>query len=364
MKQYMLCLALLFLCKIGLNAQHASTEMSVARFYLTAAASGDKVMFAGGGTKGFLPSGTVDIYDIKTAQWESSQLSVPRHGPAAVTAGSNIYVAGGCNLRTKEESDVIDIYDVPGKKWSTAQLSQARHNIMAVAVGNKVLFAGGGMFFPGSTLNLYSNVVDVYDTDARTWTVQNLSISRDHMGAAVNGGKAYFAGGIGPDGKASKRIDVYDASKNTWDTLSLPVARFALAVVAAGDKIMFAGGQTETNEYLDRVDIYDPATNQWTLAKLSAPRVWMTTGSLCGKVIFAGGGTLNWDNQFINAASDVVDIYDLKTNTWTSDQLSFTGCGGAGVVCGDQFLTGGGWTPPSIFTQKVDIFTCADLMKK
>ncbi len=348
----------------GLNAQRASTELSLARFYLTAAASGDKVMFAGGGTRGFLPSTVVDLYDVKTGQWEQSQLSAPRHGPAAVAAGQKIYVAGGSNLKTKEESGVIDIYDVPTKTWTTALLSQARHNIMAVAVGNKILFAGGGVGSPGIPLTAPSDVVDIYDTSTKVWSVQKLSLPRDYMGSAVSGSKAYFAGGLGFDGKSTTRIDVYDASDNSWDTLSLPVARFAVSVAAAGNKIMFAGGQTENNEYVKRVDIWDAVNRVWSAAELSAPRVWMTTGTLCGKVIFAGGGTFNWDNKFINAASDAVDIFDLKTQTWTTDQLSFTGCGGAGAVSGNQFMTGGGWTPPSIFNQKVDIFTCADLNKK
>ena len=356
---------ILFFCFLtDLHAQRASTDLSVARFYLTAAASGDIVMFAGGGTRGFVPSDIVDIYDLKTRQWESSKLSAPRHGPSAVSAGQKIYVAGGYNIRTKEESNVVDVYDVPAKTWTTAHLSQARHNIMAVFVGNKILFAGGGIAAPESPLATTSDIVDIYDMTANTWSVQKLSLPRDNMGATACGSKAYFGGGFSFDGKASTRIDVYDAAANTWDTLSLPVARFSISVVSAGDKIMFAGGQNENNDYMKRVDIWDPATRKWSVAELAEPRVWMTTGVLCGKVVFAGGGTFNWDNKFINASSDSVDLYDLKTGTWTIDHLSFTGCGGAGAVSGNTFLTGGGWTPPSIFNQKVDVFTCEDLNKE
>jgi len=193
MKQTLYTILFLFFLT-GLNAQRASTELSLARFYLTAAASGDKVMFAGGGTCGFIPSNVVDIFDVKTGQWEHSQLSAPRHGPAAVSAGQKIYVAGGYNLKTKEESNVVDIYDVPTKNWTTAPLSQARHNIMAVAVGDKILFAGGGVGSPGIPFTAPSDVVDIYDTATKVWTVQKMSLPRDYLGAAVSGSKAYFAG--------------------------------------------------------------------------------------------------------------------------------------------------------------------------
>lgn len=355
---------LLSIILIKLNAQRDSATLSLARFYLSAATAGDKVLFAGGGTRGFQPSDVVDIYDVKTGQWETSRLSAPRHGTAAVSVGQKIYIAGGYHLKTKEESDVVDIYDVSDKTWTSARLSQARHNIAAVAVGNKILFAGGGVSVLGTNLGISSDVIDMYDVPAKTWSVQKLSIPRDWISSVTHAGKAYFAGGYGPDEKASARIDVYDSATDTWDTLSLPAARFALSAVSASGRLLFAGGQTETNEYMQRVDIWDPAKRAWSRAELSAPRVRIVAGALCDKVIFAGGGTLDWETRFINSASDVVDIYDLKTDTWSTDRLSFKGCTAAGIVCDNKFLTGGGWMPPSVFNAKVDIFTCQDLMKQ
>lgn len=74
-------------------------ELSMARAYLAAAAAGNLMVFAGG-QNGSSYVATVDIYDASTSVWRSTstgagQLSVARAHHAAAATGNKIIFAGG-----------------------------------------------------------------------------------------------------------------------------------------------------------------------------------------------------------------------------------------------------------------------------
>ena len=68
---------------------------------LAGAGTGNKVLFGGGFTydNNFnpIPSSTVDIYDVLTNTWSTAQLSEARYGLAAAATGNKIVFAGGVN---------------------------------------------------------------------------------------------------------------------------------------------------------------------------------------------------------------------------------------------------------------------------
>jgi hypothetical protein len=105
--------------------------------------------------------------------------------------------------------------------------------------------------------------------------------------------------------------------------------RSGVAVAALGDKIFFAGGTIAGAPASTTVEIYHTITGTWTTAKLSAPRFWIGTATSGNKVYFAGGAAAqqdylgNWQlSDTYQFRSSVIDIYDVSTNTWSTDSLS------------------------------------------
>jgi hypothetical protein len=168
-----------------------------------------------------------------------------------------------------------------------------------------VIFAGG---FGASGA---SNVVDIYDETTNSWTTTTLSQPRAWLAAATVGTKVFFAGGYQSSSGESNVIDIYDISTGTWTTAALSIARSNVAVAVIGSSVFFAGGETSTIYpnigYSNVVDIYNNDTNTWTTATLSLARSELAAASLGGKAFFAGG-VYESDSYF----TDVVDIYDMS----------------------------------------------------
>ncbi len=89
-------------------------------------------------------------------------------------------------------SNVVDIFNATAGTWSTAALSVGRGYLAVTSLPNAGLafFAGGGG---------YSNVVDIFNATAGTWSTAALSVGRGYLAATSlpSAGLAFFAGGSG-----------------------------------------------------------------------------------------------------------------------------------------------------------------------
>jgi cytochrome c2 len=79
-----------------------TAQLSEAKLGMCAAAAGNKIMFAGGyvydRTNGtHIYSKTIDIYDVSTGKWSTAELSEPKSAFAAAASGNKIVFAGGIN---------------------------------------------------------------------------------------------------------------------------------------------------------------------------------------------------------------------------------------------------------------------------
>jgi len=80
-------------------------------------------------------------------------------------------------------------------------------------------------------------------------------------------------------------------------------------------KVLYAGGwPLGLHSPSATVDIYDYASGIWSVAALSVPRMYMSAASAGPFAAFAGGLAADGD-------SDVVDIYDARSNKWTTSRL-------------------------------------------
>lgn len=307
-------------------------KLSQARYGISVATVGNKIFYAGGLTQdGSYVSSRVDIYDIGTRSWSKTELSVPRSNMATVVAGSKVFFAGGqlFNQVSLTTYSAVDIYDVVTKSWTVARLSEARTNVAAAAVGNKVFFAGGQ-----KGLSTTSSAVDVYDLDTGTWSTTRLSEDRCHISAVTVNNKIYFGGGVKPKNTSglepSNRIDIYDNATSTWSTDLLKQPMGNVTSVAVGDQVYWAADCS--------VEIKNIQTGNSTQAFLYRPGSWINDQ---GQQAVIRNNKIIFFRHDANK-SNLFDIYDIATNTWSIGEASEVIIGASIVSVGNTIYLAGG----------------------
>ncbi len=216
----------------------SNLSLSTGRLAPAGASAGNHVVFAGGYNAG--ASNTVDIYDLTTKTFiaNTHTLSVGRYALSAAAAGTKIVFAGGYTANAPYRQKVMDIYDVKTGQWDPSkELSIARSQLTATASGNLLFFAGG------FTNTGVSTRVDIYNVATETWEpVQELSVARRNLASAAIGDYVVFGGGYAANDTPSAVVDIYNVKTKKWTTSTLSVARGFLVAAAGGNKLLFAGG--------------------------------------------------------------------------------------------------------------------------
>lgn len=289
--------------------------LSEAGINLVSASVGNKIFFAGGQRTMTGYSSRVDIYDITSNTWSTSELSSNnRIGMATATLGNKVFFAGGAELDNGTQTSRVDIYDASMNSWSTAELSKARSYLAAATVGTKVFFAGGGSYEP---YYVGSNVVDIYDNATNSWSTATLSLGRSNLNANTVGTKIYFAGGfIGPGlSNVSTRIDIYDALTDSWSTDELQNGKSNMASIAVGNNIYWSSGMNSTTLVSDQVEIKDVNTGISTFSCV-IPRTDFYAVVKDGNIVFFTGTTSDFQtlgNKF--------EIFNTATHLWSTGVL-------------------------------------------
>mgnify|MGYP002655008596 CR=1 FL=1 len=263
---------------------------------------GTKLFLAGGR---YPPTGPgpnftsrVDIYDIATKDWTTTELSQKKWGVATAVAGNKIFFGGGTALQGNAAPTTrVDIYDIVDQKWSSAELPKAGQ-YTAIAQGNKVLFAGGSSVY-------------MYDYVTEKWATKTLSQSRVSIAAASVGGSVYFSGGATSlvGGTPFNNIDIYEPKTNSWSSSSMSKAKYLVASFGLRGKALWAGGITDkglTNE----VEVLDLLNGKGTSFHcLFQPGSFSTNsmGKLGNYIVF-----------FPDSGDDKTrfDIYDSLNDKW------------------------------------------------
>ncbi|KAA3608683.1 MAG: hypothetical protein DWQ01_11300 [Planctomycetota bacterium] len=189
------------------------------------------------------------------------------------------------------------------------------------------------------------------------WDTEELSSARQYIAAASVGDLAMFAGGYDPALIATDTVDVYDVVSQQWSLAQLSVARHSCAAATVGDQVLFAGGVELngpfTGQQSDVVDLYDHGSGTWSTMQLAQPRTVGAVATLGSRAFFAGG-------QTATGFSDVVEIYDETTGQWSSESLSMARSSLTAVSAGSfVFFAGGSDGQPYGETALVDVFDTA-----
>jgi uncharacterized protein (TIGR03437 family) len=253
-----------------------------------------------------------------------------------------IYVLGGYPA-SRVTVATVQVYDAAANTWTRAAPMPApvNHSMPAVTIGR--LYVIGGQSDSGNSS--FVNTVFEYDPATNAWrTRAPMPTARGGGVAAVIDAKIYVAGGRPPRGAD---FAVYDPVENQWTTLpNLPTQRNHLAAAAVDGKVYVIGGRFEagaTSPLTDVVEIYDPRTNSWSQGqRLPRPRGGLNAVGARGCIhVFGGEGNTARSNGLF----DDHDVYDPFTNTWTSltpMPIAIHGVTGLAFLHGLIYLPGGG----------------------
>jgi N-acetylneuraminic acid mutarotase len=241
---------------------------------------------------------------------------VPRSEIAIAELDGRIYVVGGYS-GARITSNLVQVYDPPTDSWAFGPpLQLPLHHTMAAVVDGRLYVIGGETGNPSPGESIFQDRVYLLDEQTGDWVARaSMPTARSGGGVGVIDGKIYVAGGRPPRGHD---LAVYDPRADAWTVLpDVPTQRNHLAVAAIDGRLYVAGGRFGGgvgSEMTDVLEIYDPRSNTWsTSASLPAPRAGVTAVAAngCLYVIAGEGNTVDPRGIF-----DQNEVYDPATNTW------------------------------------------------
>lgn len=254
----------------------ARTEVSVAT-------DGSTIWLAGGfgPGEGRRPSAprAMFAYDPAADRWATAgeiPEGVNHAGFAAV--GGRLYIVGGFRGASFAPTGVVRIYDPAERGWRDGTPMPTPRGALAVAVLDGRIHAIGGNAASGAGLQPHEHGTpeednsvgthEVYDPAADSWTrLAPLPTPRNHLGAAVLGGRIHVVGGRVPGDMELTTHEVYDPPTGAWTAAPpLPTGRSGIAVVEHQGRLYVFGGETVgrfSSSTFDEAERFDPATGRW-----------------------------------------------------------------------------------------------------
>ena len=194
-----------------------------------------------------------------------------------------------------------------GDEWNILpSMSYSRFGPMVAAVGTKIYVMGGWDGY-----NTVSNIVEMYDVQAKTWTRKaNMPFGVVYAASAVAGNNIYVMGGY--DGtNAVTRNQVYNTVTNAWSqAAALLSPRSGCKAGEFSGKIHLIGGYYNSSA-LSTHEMFDPASGNWTSkTAMTTARTDFALAVLNGGIYCIGG----WNADVLNTN----EYYNPTTNTWTT----------------------------------------------
>jgi Kelch motif len=241
-------------------------------------------------------------------------------------------------------------YSLKAQTWQTLETPTActaRHENALAAVKNKLVLVGGRGVKP----------TELFDTQALTWEKKSETpLEMNHFQAVTYQNEVYVLGafkGSYPHETPIPNVYIFNPDKGEWrQGPAIPADRLrgAAGCVVFNHKIYLVCGIQDGHwdGHVAWLDAFDPKTNTWSkLPDAPHARDHVSAAVVDGKLYVAGGRRSTAKiNQVLNLTEPAVDVYDFKTNTWTtlpeSLNLPTQRAGNSAVALGHQLLILGG----------------------
>ena len=275
---------------------------------------------------GFLTLGLAQLesgyaMDMPSPSWRTKTGMPTARGQAAVVAGDDglIYVVGGF-AGADPPNATVEAYNPLTDIWTTKEpMPNATRGAASAKGPDGMIYVTGGV--DGT---IYLTTVQAYNTTSRTWSTKTAIPTAAWMAGAATGddGKIYVFGGESPEEFYGNKTQIYDPLTDSWmNGKNMPTGRSMLGVVKGSDGLIYAMGGYNGSA-LSVVEAYDPSTDTWT-EKALMPSPKLEFGIVLGpdeKIYVIGGGTSYFSNE--GPFFDTVEVYDPKTDTWTTPSWS------------------------------------------
>jgi len=253
---------------------------------------------------------------------ETTGTMVPRHDNGFIASEGLFYLVGGRGIHP------VNIFDHEAGQWRDGVAPPVEmHHFQAIAFRGKIYVIGAmtGSFPDEKPLeNIY-----IYDPHEDTWTKGDPipeDRRRGSSGAVVYRGMFYMICGIidGSPGSHTRWLDRYDPMTGEWKRLAdAPNNRDHFNAAVIDGKIYAAGGRNTlagTEETFDRtipeVDVYDIKSNKWTTLpdslNLPTGRAGCSATVLDDQLMVIGGESMSQEG-----AHREVEVYDVDHMKWS-----------------------------------------------
>lgn len=271
------------------GAWHTGAGLPVALAEIAGAVI-DQAIYVGGGFTP--PGGSVAAwfgrYDTADDAWAKlADLPVAVHHPMMAAAAGRVWLAGGYTgaLNASTATRRLDAYDPAANRWTAMPDMPGRRAAgFMVALDGRLYVVGG--------IGDAEDRMWVYDVAAGSWSDAPGPTKREHLGAAVSGGRVYVVAGRGFGRGNTGVLEAYDPAAGTWARLpDMPgVCGGCSAAATADGRIHVTGGEGGGRTYDDHF-VYDPAAGAWSVAEpMPTARHGIAAAAVGARFYVIGGG--------------------------------------------------------------------------
>lgn len=273
-------------------------------------------------------------------QWQTIQsaTSCTARGESALAeVQGKLYLLGSRGIKP------VDEFNINANAWKAlAKPPLELHHFQAITIKNEIWVLGA--FTGNYPHEVPVDHIYIFNPNTNTWRM-GPAVPKDRLrgaaGVTLYKNKIYLVGGE-TDGHWDGNVawlDEYNLKTNTWRSLpDAPHARDHISVQILSDKLYVAGGRrtnAKTNNVINikeaAVDVYDIKTNSWSTLPASSNFPTLRAGSSAIKyknqLILMGGES---DTQ-VPAHSEVESL-NINTLKWTSLPKLNQGRHGTGAV--------------------------------
>ena len=255
------------------------------------------------------PTDRTFVFDPASATWQPLKPLPPMNGTdyggvthaGFATDGQDVYFAGGYTSNDSHTAQTFGTSEVWRYNVATNDYTRLTDLPEARSAGQLAYYDGSLYYFGGSNDRRKADVGTLFILDlqagATAWREgAPLPNPRNHLGAAVLGGKIYaIAGQHDHDKKLTTQndVDAYDPKTDTWQqvaSLPLAISHNANSSFVMGDRIIVVGGEVDHLKGVNNIFAYSPKTDSWTeLTPLPLAMVDPVAANVGGKLVVAYG---------------------------------------------------------------------------
>ncbi len=184
--------------------------------------------------------------------WQTVTESERLQGLGMVAYGTKLIVAGGFNARNAEgdkqdlhSTAAVSVFDTKTNEWSKLpNLPEPRSSHDVAIIGDTVYVVGGWQLRSPEESHWHTTAwaLNLKETDPKWTAIAAPTFERRAVAAIGHANKLYVIGGMNRDGGTTRDVEIYDPVTNSWThgpaiDGEKPLAGFGVAAISMGSDL-------------------------------------------------------------------------------------------------------------------------------